>query len=776
MREPPRPPTWSAVDGERAPVDVGDRVDLPLDGLTDAVVVLDRAWRYVYVNAKAGALFGRAPESLVGRHIWTEFPEGIGQPFHLAYERAMATRSEIRFEQYYAPWNRWFENHVLPTSSGLLIQFTETTDDRRARTALARSEQRFRALADATAASVWWMEADGAVSEPIPRFQAFTGRSFEEVRGFAWREAIHPDDWPLIRAAWAAARESRGVYVCEHRLRRHDGAWRLMHSRAVPLLGPDGAIREWVGSQVDVTDERATQAALATSEARFRSLSASSPLGVFELDLEGRALYVNPRLTEIWAMPEAELLGDGWVARVHPDDRLDVVESCRRATAAGEGHAREYRLALPGGAVRWVHARSAPLRDPRGAVVGAVGTVEDVTARRELEARLQQVQKLETAGQLAGGIAHDFNNLLTVIQGNLEFVTGDLPADHAAQADLAEIRAATDRTRALVRQLLAFSRSQVLAVRRLDLNTVVRDADRLLRRVIGEEIALQVAAAPEPLLVEADPGQLEQVLLNLALNARDAMLTPLHGHPGTGGALTVEADAVTLGEADAPAWSPLPAGRYARLTVRDTGHGMDAETASHVFEPFFTTKPVGEGTGLGLASVYGVVTQSGGAIRVQSAPVAGTTFVILLPRVEGSEAGAAPGPRRPDGVERRGRGTVLLVEDEGAVRAAARRLLERRGYAVLEARHGADALLVWREHRDAITAVITDVRMPELGGREFVAALRAEAPTLPVVYVSGYAGLAAAASLRSNEAFVEKPFTSEVLLGALARVLGDESR
>jgi signal transduction histidine kinase len=401
------------------------------------------------------------------------------------------------------------------------------------------------------------------------------------------------------------------------------------------------------------------------------------------------------------------------------------------------------------------------------------------SALRASEEQLRRAQKLEALGQLAGGIAHDFNNLLMVIRGNLDIMSEDLPPDHTVQTDLAEIRSATERTRTLVRQLLAFSRKQVLAVQRLDVNDVVRDGERLLRRVIGEEIALHVSAAPEPLLVEADAGQLEQVLLNLAINARDAMLTPLHGHPGTGGSLTVETDAVSLALADVAARDSLPPGNYVRLTVRDTGHGMDAETVRHVFEPFFTTKPVGQGTGLGLATAFGIVTQSGGSIRVQTAPGAGTTFVILLPRVEpaGVDAaaglGAASGVGAGDGAS--AHGTILLVEDEAAVRASARRLLERRGYSVLEARHGADALLIWRQYRDAIIAVVTDLRMPELGGPEFVALLRAEAPTLPVVYVSGYAEHQGIHVLRPNEAFLEKPFTGDALLGALARVV-DVSR
>jgi two-component system, cell cycle sensor histidine kinase and response regulator CckA len=296
----------------------------------------------------------------------------------------------------------------------------------------------------------------------------------------------------------------------------------------------------------------------------------------------------------------------------------------------------------------------------------------------------------------------------------------------------------------------------------------VRGADSLLRRVLGEEIVFATTLAPTPAVVRADRGQLEQVLLNLAVNARDAMLTAAHGHHGKGGTLTIGTDVVSLSQEEAAAWPPLGPGRYVRVTVADTGHGMDATTRAHIFEPFFTTKAVGAGTGLGLATVYGIVVQAGGAIRVDSAPGAGATFSILLPQAEGKGDDAAGAAAAPSLAADGGRGTVLIVEDEAAVRVTTRRLLERRGYEVLEARHGADALHVWREHRARIVACVTDLRMPEMGGRELAALLRADAPSLPVVYVSGY-GEDASTAAGPHEAFVGKPFTAEGLLSALGR-------
>jgi PAS domain S-box-containing protein len=710
------------------------------------------------------------PEQLVGRHIWTEYPDAEGQPFQQAYERAMTTRTEERFEACYEPWDRWFENRVFPVDDGLLILFTETTAARRTHEALERSERRFRALLEVTAATAWWTDARGAVVEPVPRWQAFTGQTAAESSGWGWLAMIHADDRAATAAAWNDALERRGPYHMEHRLRRHDGQWRTMITHAVPLLGPGGEVREWVGAQVDVTEERAAAAAHAADESRFRSLSASSPVGIYETDMAGAVTYANPRALQIFGMTPDEALGHGWQVRVHPDDLDEMLRSWHAALSVGADYEHEYRLRLPDGTTRCVRKRAGALRDALGTLTGSVGTIEDVTEHRELEARLRQAQKMEAVGQLAGGIAHDFNNLLTVISGNLELATHELPAGHPARADLVEVTTAVTRARALVRQLLTFSRKQVRAVRPLDVNALVRDAERLLHRVIGEEIVLHVHLAPAPMVVEADPSQIEQVLLNLAINARDAIRTPRHGRPGGRGTLAIEVDGLTLTTAHGSRWGTAEPGAYVRLAVRDTGHGMDATTMSHVFEPFFTTKPVGEGTGLGLATVYAIVTQSGGAIRVDSAPGEGAHVEILLPRV-GVVAPTSEVAAPADGAAAAARETILLVEDERAVRSAARRLLERRGYAVLEAQHGADALLVWREHRQAIGVVVTDIRMPEMGGLELVSLLRAEAPALPVVYVSGYAEQQDAAALREDEAFVEKPFTGDALAEAVARVL-----
>jgi CheY-like chemotaxis protein len=381
---------------------------------------------------------------------------------------------------------------------------------------------------------------------------------------------------------------------------------------------------------------------------------------------------------------------------------------------------------------------------------------------------------MEAVGRLAGGVAHDFNNILTVIRSCADFLRESLPETDDRRVDVDEVLEATDRATALTRQLLTFSRKQVVLARVLDLNMVVRGIEPMLRRLIGEDIELAVMVQGKRLTVRADPGQLEQVIINLAVNARDAMTK--------GGVLGIETDVVTITEQDlrshalepATANQPTRSGDYAVVRVTDTGAGIDAEVMKHVFEPFFTTKAEGHGTGLGLATVHGIATQAGGYVRVRSIAQEGTTFEVLLPLLKNEDSGEHLPVITFEST--RAVGKILLVEDEVAVRRSVRRILERAGYTVHEARHGADALLVWHEHEAAIDLLITDLRMPELSGRELMAALHAIKPDLPVITMSGYPPDEGAAALETwntdgRTQFLAKPFSTEVLLSAVEHLL-----
>jgi two-component system cell cycle sensor histidine kinase/response regulator CckA len=391
---------------------------------------------------------------------------------------------------------------------------------------------------------------------------------------------------------------------------------------------------------------------------------------------------------------------------------------------------------------------------------GTMPVVSDSSAQQDW---LRQMQKMEAIGRLAGGVAHDFNNLLTVITGYGEMLWAMLREHDQAREMVEEIRKATDRATALTRQLLAFSRKQILKPRVLDFNDVVRDMEQMLRRLIGEDIDLVLALSPAPVCVKVDAGQMEQVVMNLVVNARDAM--------SGGGKLLLAVEQTRLLMPVAAHGSTIPPGDYAVLIVKDTGCGMTAEVAAHLFEPFFTTKPPGKGTGLGLSTVYGITQQSEGHIRVRSQPGLGTAFKIYLPLLEAIPAAlAAPAPaeRAAPGSE-----TVLLVEDEDGVRKLARLALESRGYKILEARDGVEALERCRTYRGPIDAVVTDVVMPLMDGVDLVKHLKRRYPAVKALYMSGYTDSAVVRHglIDSTVSLLQKPFTADALTVALRTVL-----
>ena len=412
---------------------------------------------------------------------------------------------------------------------------------------------------------------------------------------------------------------------------------------------------------------------------------------------------------------------------------------------------------------KFFESTAAPLRDSQGPLSGCVHVLHDITERRRLEEQYRQAQKMEAVGRLAGGVAHDFNNLLTAITGYSELLLARLQEEDTLRRYVEEVKKAGDRAASLTRQLLTFSRQQGLEPRVLDLNSVVANVDKMLRRVIGEDIELVTILVPDLGPVKADPGQLEQVMLNLAVNSRDAM--------PQGGKLTIETANVELAEASSHRHGELSPGKYVVLAVSDSGCGMTEETQAHIFEPFFTTKDQGKGTGLGLAMVYGIVKQSGGSVWVYSEVGRGTTFKVYLPQV--NEKVTAQVPRPPPPVLTRGWETILLVEDEEPVRSLVRSVLEAGGYVVLEARHGEDALVVAEMHKGPIQLLVTDVVMPEMSGPELAEHLAPFHREMKVLYMSGYTedAIQHHGVLASRTAYLPKPFTPETLARKVREVL-----
>jgi PAS domain S-box-containing protein len=478
------------------------------------------------------------------------------------------------------------------------------------------------------------------------------------------------------------------------------------------------------------------------------------------------ALWWNEGIQTLFGYKAEEIGPDiAWrYGLIHPDERERVVADIRAAADGGAASwSAEYRCRRADGSYAQVYDRGYVLRDADGRGTRMIGAMMDVTQRKQLEDELRQAQKMEAVGRLAGGVAHDFNNLLTVITGRSAILLGRLKPDDPLRRSVEQIQKTADRAAGLTRQLLAFSRKQVLQRKVLDLNTTVEEISGMLHRLIGEDVELLLALGPRAGHVNADPGQLEQVLMNLAVNARDAM--------PRGGTLGIETDRVELVAAPPDRPDALPAGPYAVLRVMDTGVGMDAATLGRIFEPFFTTKEPGKGTGLGLSMVHGVVRQHGGAIQVRSVLGGGTTFEIYLPQVEA--AGGTSRVDEPTGRETAGRETILLVEDEDDVRALAREVLERQGYSVLEASDGPRALRQFETGSDRIDLVLTDVVMPRMSGRELVDRVRALRPQTRVLYMSGYTedAIVRHGVRDASTVLLGKPFAPGDLLAKVREVL-----
>ena len=582
--------------------------------------------------------------------------------------------------------------------------------------------------------------------------EVILGYAADELNGLSLEGLLHPDDRARMQRHLASARAGAACEELQCRVRHREGGYRTLTWRCAP--SDQTGVLLAVGR--DVTDALQLAERLGASEARVRALSECSPVGVYETDLRGAVVYANHRMQEIMGANHSELADGSWIERVHVGDAARLVAWLEDSGAMATAQVGEFRIALPDGALRRVTIRSVPRRDETGEVIGTIGTVEDITEQRALEEQLRQAQKMEAIGQLAGGVAHDFNNLLTVIKTYGEFMLEQIEEGSPLRADAIEIQKAAGRAAALTRQLLTFSRKQVLLTRSIDLNEIVNGMEPMLRRLIGEDIRIELRVAQRLGALKADSGQLEQVVMNLAVNARDAM--PL------GGTITIETSEVQLTETMRGGYGVIP-GPYISLVVRDTGCGMDRATLARVFEPFFTTKEQGRGTGLGLSTVYGIVKQSNGYIWCESTEGVGTTFTVLLPHVAAEcRSSEEPDETAPS----RGAGVVLVTEDEDTVRALSRRILEREGYTVLEAHDGREAIRVATGYPGRIDLLVTDMVMPNVGGSELFAQLRLLRPDLRVLFVSGYTdedmirrGLKDAGS-----AFLQKPFTARALAAA----------
>jgi len=601
---------------------------------------------------------------------------------------------------------------------------------------------------DLTTHAVVWSDETYRIFGRVPRAPTISSLS-----PAALFEIIHPEDRELVAQAVNDAVLGIKPYHVDYRIVLPDGKLRFVHVEGEVERDPQGQAQRMFGVIQDVTALRESESSCRASEQRFRQVTESIDEVFWLRSLaEGDFNYVSPAYERLFGRPCQSLYADpsSWLARVHPEDQLAVRQAL--ALAGHNGYELEYRI-LRDEAVVWIHDRAFPVRDSAGNTFRIAGVAEDISKRKQLEDQLRQAQKMEAVGQLAGGIAHDFNNMLAVIQLESSILLDGSDLSNQAEESLREIMTAAERASNLTRQLLTFSRRQVTQPVALDISQTVSNVMKLLRRVLGEDIAVEARFAPSLPLIHGDPGMMEQVLMNLAINARDAM-------PG-GGRLTVGLDAKHLLDVPTP-------GNYVCLSVSDTGSGIAPADLPRIFEPFFSTKQVGKGTGLGLATVFGIIQQHHGWIDVESAVGRGSTFHLFLPALEG---GSAPRTGASTSVAPRGGSeTILVVEDDPAVRGITRSALQRSGYHVLEADSASSALELWAKHSPQIQLLLTDLVLPGgLSGRQLAEQLLGFSPQLKVLYTSGYSP--DIVELDAGQVLLQKPYTVSVLTAAVRRCL-----
>lgn len=615
------------------------------------------------------------------------------------------------------------------------------------------NEDYARLLLDCIPHIVWTTDRHGVTNYLNRIGQEHYQISVEGFSGWSWLDLVHPDDRERARQEWLTTIDSPARYRNEYRVVEPDGSTRWMLAQAVRLHADDGTPSGWVGTWTDVEDLKRAEDEIRRSNAQFQQIADNIDDVFWFTDSEhGRTIYASRAYERIWGRSPDELYSNPltWIEALHPDDRDRVLEAFQKRKATGE-YDEQYRIVRPDGTVRWIRDRTFPVRSPDGTVARIAGLAEDITERLELETGLSEAQRVEALGLLAGGIAHDFNNILTAIRGNAELALAELAIDSPAREEVRGILDSASRATALTRQLLTFSRREMVEARPVCVPVVLRDIEPMLRRLIPTSIALDIAADDQRAITIIDPGQLEQVVMNLVINARDAM--------PNGGTIRI---VVTRDE------------HSVILTVTDTGIGMNAETQTRAFKPLFTTKPKGEGTGLGLFTLKRIVDAAGGLVDIESELGTGTTFRIRLPAASNAHADSLHAQRPRTAAAAANNEAILVVEDEVAVAGIVKKILERAGYRVSVAADGVVALDRIRSGAFKPDLVITDIVMPRMMGHELVDRLSRLGVDVPVLFLSGYSpSESGQAPIPERARFLEKPFSPAELLTEIRELLGD---
>jgi two-component system, cell cycle sensor histidine kinase and response regulator CckA len=725
-----------------------------LNAVVDPIIVIDGQWRLVHFNPAANSTCEDRLAHFVGAPLWEVFPKLVGTGWEKLYREVMTQRVARQAELSWIDGTGWFDVSVSPMGDGILVQYRNRSREHEILEALRASEERYRRLMEDSTDAIWTTDENGLIGDVNEAAITLLGYSREELTKMKTRDIVVPseiEDHLATRTKLALGQSIR----TERSIVSRDGT--IVHLEINAKRICDGCILS-VGR--DISERRQTEEALRESELTLQAVIRATPLAIETVDTDGRVIMWNPAAEAMFGWRGAEVLGERNPS-ITPDMEDEYFALLAAECQGFEVTGLEMRRRRKDGTFIDVVVSSAPLRDVSGEIRGVVSAISDVTERKRLEQQLLQAQKMDAIGRLAGGVAHDFNNLLTAISAYSELLLSSLDERDPRCLEAQEIRQAAHRGAGLTRQLLSFSRKQVVQPQVVSADSVVSSLANLMRRLIGEDIDLTLITAADDACVKVDPGQLEQVLVNLVVNARDAM--------PNGGRISLTTSCVEVQSPVIHTNGFVRPGAWVVISVADTGCGMSSEVMSHMFEPFFTTKPPGKGTGLGLSTVYGIVKQSGGHVLAESTVNEGTTFRVYLPQVPEPEwRGRALSKL---GAGARGPETILLVEDEDVVRAPLRRILHDAGYEVLCASNGVDALQIAESYAGRIDLLISDVIMPQMGGRELVERLTRERCDLKVLFISGYTGDARDATALGPHSYLQKPFSTTVIRSRVREVL-----
>jgi PAS domain S-box-containing protein len=767
-----------------APIEPGD-----LEGEQLFLALADASPGFVWIADTQGRLLwvNRTWEEFTGVSLaqlpsggWEQFshPDQIDQvrdQWTKASEAGDRFEVELRYRRHDGEY-RWMLARMAPlrTQDGLVQSWigssVDTDDVVSAQHDTHESLARLAAIVASSSDAIVGKTLEGTITSWNAAAERIFGYSAEEMIGASILRIIPPELHQSEGQLLARIAEGEQLELSETTRIATDGRRLDLSVSISPIRDPQGRVIGVSSIMRDISERKRAQELLAQSQERLQMALTAARMGTWRWEVAADTLTWDEGLERLYELPPGEKITGyrQFLARVHPEDRPFVEELVERALRGVGALDSEFRIVLPNGRIRWLADHGRVVRDAGGSVRSLTGICFDVTERKQVEERLRQAQRMESVGQLAGGIAHEANNMMSVVLGCADYILQRSDLSEPVRQDVEQIWRAAKRTAGVTQQLLAFSRRQVLQPQVLDLNTTVRSLESILSRTLGENSGLRLHLSPQLGKVRADPGQLEQVLINLTLNARDAM--------PNGGRLTIETMNITLDNhyIAGKTVDTLTPGEYAALIVTDTGHGMSQEILGRVFEPFFTTKPVGEGTGLGLSTVYGIVKQTGGFIWAYSEPGLGTTFKLYFPLIEQREgAGEAVASTVPGRAEE----VVLIAEDESMVRDIMARTLRESGYTVIEASDGREALELLERLGGAVNLVVADVVMPGMAGREMTTRLAERWPQIPVLFTSGYTGLEVVRRglLEEGREFIQKPLAPEGLIRKVRQMVSSRT-